>query len=152
MELFDKLVLLLGDEKISLTEYRKILDAGFEEIKVGIIPFAIDQIIIGDIERTRLGEIKYLFIMGANDGIIPKHSIKGGLLSQNDRIRLKNMSVLLSPTVRENSFIQRFYLYMSLTKPSDKIYITYSEIGSNGEVLRPSYLIETVKELFASAK
>ena len=152
MELFDKLVLLLGDEKISLTEYRKILDAGFEEIKVGIIPFAIDQIIIGDIERTRLGEIKYLFIMGANDGIIPKHSIKGGLLSQNDRIRLKNMSVLLSPTVRENSFIQRFYLYMSLTKPSDKIYITYSEIGSNGEVLRPSYLIETVKELFSSSK
>lgn len=152
MELFDKLVLLLGDEKISLSEYRKILDAGFNEIKVGVIPFAIDQVIIGDIERTRLGEIKYLFIIGANDGIIPKHSTKGGLLSQNDRVRLKNMSVLLSPTVRENSFIQRFYLYLSLTKPSEKIYITYSESGSNGETLRPSYIVQTIKELFPNGK
>lgn len=149
MELFDKLVLLLGDEKISLSEYRKILDAGFEEIKVGIIPLSIDELIIGDIERTRLGEIKYLFIAGANDGIIPKHSTKGGLLSQSDRALLKDLSVTLSPTIRENSFIQRFYLYLSVTKPTDKIIVTYSDCGSDGSAIRPSYLIDILKDLFA---
>lgn len=148
MELFDKLVLLMGDEKIRLSEYRRILDAGFEEIKVGIIPLSVDELIIGDIERTRLGEIKYLFIVGANDGIIPKHSTKGGLLSQSDRALLKELSVRLSPTVRENSFIQRFYLYLSVTRPTDKIIVTYSDCSSDGSPIRPSYLVDILKDLF----
>lgn len=148
MELFDKIVMLMGDEEISLSEYRKILDAGFEEIKVGTIPLVADQLIIGDITRTRLGEIKVLFIMGANDGIIPKHSAAGGLLSQSDRTLLKNISVNLAPTVREDSFIQRFYLYLSLTKPTDKIIITYADCSSDGASSRPSYLIETLLDLY----
>lgn len=152
MELFDKIVMLLGDEILKLSEYRKILDAGFEEIKVGIIPLSVDELIIGDIERTRLGEVKVLFIMGANDGIIPKHGNKGSLLSQSDRIVLKDLSVNLSPTVRESYFIQRFYLYLSVTKPTDKLVITYSDCSSDGSVIRPSYLIESLTDLFDDKK
>ena len=54
IELFDKVVELLGDEVISIKELTAILDSGFEEIKVGLIPPALDQIMVGDMERTRL--------------------------------------------------------------------------------------------------
>ena len=82
MELFDKLDSLLGDEKLTLKEYRRLLDDGFDEIKVGIIPMVMDQVVVGDIQRTRLGHIKVLFVMGVNDGIIPSHGGKPGLLRQ----------------------------------------------------------------------
>lgn len=148
MELFDKLVMILGDETVSLSEYCKLLEAGFEEIKVGLIPLIVDQIIIGDIERTRLSEIKVLFIMGVNDGIIPKHGARSGLLSQNDRLLLNNLDINLSPTTREASFEQKFYLYLSLTKPSSKIFLSYSERSVDGSALRPSYLISNMIDLF----
>lgn len=147
-ELFDKLDSLLGEEKLTLREYRRLLDDGFDEIKVGIIPMVMDQVVVGDIQRTRLNHIKVLFVMGVNDGIIPSHGGKPGLLSQNDRNVLKNLNMELSPTAREQGFIQKFYLYLNLTKPSDKLIMTYSLSASDGTALRPSYLIGTIRELF----
>ena len=148
MELFDKLDSLLGDEKLTLKEYRRLLDDGFGEIKVGIIPMVMDQVVVGDIQRTRLNSIKVLFVMNVNDGIIPSHGGKPGLLSQSDRTVLKNLNMELSPTLREAGFIQRFYLYLNLTKPSRKLIMTYSLSSHDGNGIRPSYLIGTMKELF----
>lgn len=150
MELLDKIVMLLGEENIKLSVFRKLLDSGFEEIKVGMIPLVVDQLIIGDITRTRLSDIKVLFVMGANDGVIPKHSDKGGLLSTNDRTVLKDLNIELSPNNRENSFIQKFYLYLSLTKPSKEVVITYSESGGDGKAIRPSYLIDCISDMYAN--
>ena len=152
MELFDKLVSLIGKETITLKEYRKILDDGLEEIKVGTIPVLIDQMVVGDIERTRLNNIKVLVVAGVNDGTIPKYSGKSGLLSQSDRNVLKNISVEMSPTSRENGFIQKFYLYLNLTKPKEKLIMTYSAAGLTGSAKRPSYLIDSVTKLFDDLK
>ncbi len=148
MELFDKLVSLLGDEKISLKEYRKILDDGLEEIKVGTIPVVLDQLVVGDIERTRTNNIKVLIVMGVNEGIIPKSSGNNGVFSQRDRMVLKNISVEMSPTARENGFIQKFYLYLNLTKPSKKLVLTYSDANLRGDAKKPSYLVGTIVKMF----
>ena len=148
IDLFDKIVSLLGEEVISLKEYREILDAGFEEIKVGVIPLGADQVIVGDIERTRLKDIQILMVLGANDGVIPRHSKKNSLLSQSDRNYLKKLDIELSPTVRENIFIQKFYLYLNLTKPSRELLLSYADSGMDGAALRPSYLIGEIERLY----
>lgn len=148
IDLFDKIVSLLGEEEISLKEYREILEAGFEEIKVGVIPLGMDQVIVGDIERTRLNDVKILMVLGANDGVIPKHSKKSSLLSQSDRNYLKKKEIELSPTIRETIFIQKFYLYLNLTKPSKKLLLSFAESGMDGSALRPSYLIGEIERLY----
>ena len=63
MDLLDKLAELLGEEMVSLTEFREILDAGFGEAKVGIVPPSLDQVMAGDVERTRLKDIRVLFFL-----------------------------------------------------------------------------------------
>ncbi len=152
MELFDKVVALLGEEKIDRRELSDILDSGFAEIKVGIIPPSLDQVLVGDMERTRLKDIKALFFLGLNDGLIPRNSSKGGILSQAEREFLKNQHITLSPTVRENAYIQKFYLYLNLTKPSHYLFLSYSRTSAEGKALRPSYLTGTLKKLFPSLK
>ena len=82
MDLLDKLVELLGDEEISLEEYRRILDAGYEEAKIGILPPGYDRIVFGDMERTRLDRIRALFVVGVNDGVIPGTGQADGILSE----------------------------------------------------------------------
>ena len=76
LELFDKFVELLGDEQISLKEYCDLLDAGLEEAKVGVIPPSLDQVVIGDVERTRIKNIKALFFVGANDTLLPEMQVQ----------------------------------------------------------------------------
>ena len=86
LELFDKFAELLGDEGISLKEYCELLDAGLEEAKVGVIPPGMDQVVIGDVQRTRLkSNLKALFFVGANDTLLPGNMGQGGLLTERDR-------------------------------------------------------------------
>lgn len=62
MDLFDKMVQVLGDESVSLREFKELLEAGLSEAKVGIILPSTDQVLVGDMERTRLKDIQVLFL------------------------------------------------------------------------------------------
>lgn len=146
--MFDKIAELLGTEHVTRTEYAEILDAGFEASKVGIIPPGFDRVLFGDIERTRLEHIKVLFFIGVNDGIIPKNEAGSGILSEFEREKLAGFDLTLAPTARERAFIQKFYLYLNLTKPSRRLYLTYSQSGQEGNTRRRSYLISTVLKMF----
>lgn len=152
MELFDKLVELLGDEEVTLKEYEELLDTGYSEIKVGLIPPGVDQIVIGDIERTRLKDIKALFFIGVNDGVIPKIGEGGGILSDMDREVFAKANLELAPTKRENAYTEQFYLYLNMTKPSHKLYLTYCNVGADGKAKKPSYLIGKMKKMYPKMK
>ena len=150
IDFLDKIVELLGTEKIAIAEFNRIVDSGFAEIKVGLIPPSSDCVLIGDIERTRLDDVKVMFFVGVNDGLIPKSNDKAGILSETDRDVLENADVTLSPGARQKAFVQRFYLYMILTKASDRLYITYSSKGDDGKGRLPSYLIRNIRKLYPS--
>ncbi len=148
MELFDKFVELLGEEKITLKEYCQLLDAGLETAKVGIIPPSLDQVVVGDIERTRIKDVKVIFFVGANDAYIPGKGATGGIISERDREKFTAQGITLAPSVKEKVFIQKFYLYLMLTKPSEKIVITQSKASSDGKALRPAYIITDLQKMF----
>lgn len=147
IELFEKFTELLGDETVSLEEYCKLLDAGLSEARVGVIPPGPDQVVVGDVERTRLKDIKVLFFAGANDVYLPGALLRTGLLSERDRERFSREKLSLAPGGKERAYIQKFYLYMNLTKPSEGLYIYYSKVSADGKSMRPSYLIQELRRL-----
>ena len=148
IELFDKFVELLGEEQIALKEYCELLDAGLEEAKVGVIPPSLDQVVAGDIERTRIKDIKAVFLLGANDMYIPGKENAGGILSEHDRELFQKGGVVLAPGAKEKAFIQKFYLYLLMTKPSEQLYVTYSKVSADGKTLRPAYLIQDLRRMY----
>lgn len=148
MDLLDQINGLLGEEEISLQEFADILDAGFGEITVGTIPQNVDRIVVGDMERTRLKQVKVLFFLGVNDGNIPKNVSKGGIISDMDREFLIESGTEMAPSPRQQMYIQRLYLYLNMTKPSQRLYLSYAKVNSDGKGIRPSYLIDTVRKLF----
>lgn len=148
MDLLDQIYGLLGEEEISLQEFADILDAGFGEITVGTIPQNVDRIVVGDMERTRLKQVKVLFFLGVNDGNIPKNVSKGGIISDMDREFLIESGTEMAPSPRQQMYIQRLYLYLNMTKPSQRLYLSYAKVNSDGKGIRPSYLIDTVRKLF----
>lgn len=155
MNLLDKLVEILGDKKVRIREFKEILEAGLSEAKVGIIPPTSDQVLVGDMERTRLKDIKIVFFVGVNEGKIPKEQQAGKLLSDLNREELKgslkDRGLSLAPTAKENLYTQKFYLYLNLTKPSERIYLSYSRLSSSGEAISPSFLVAQIQKLFPDA-
>ncbi len=148
MDLLNQIIGLLGDEPMELKEFADILDAGFLEIQVGTIPQNVDRVVVGDMERTRLNQVKVLFFVGVNDGNIPKSGAKGGIISDIDREFLQESEFELAPTPRQQMYIQQLYLYMNMTKPTERLFLSFAKTGNDGKALRPSYLIGTCKKLF----
>lgn len=147
-ELLLRLKQLLGDESVSRREFARILDAGFEELSLGVIPAAVDRVVVGDITRTRLAHVKVLFFVGVNDGIVPMRKEHGTLLSDKEREFFGNHRIELAPTAREDSFRQRFYLYLMMTKPEQKLVLSYSVMGTDGKGRRASHLIGELRQMF----
>ena len=148
MDLLSQIHDLLGEEALTEKEFRDLLDAGFSEMQVGIIPQNVDHIVVGDIERTRLKDIKVLFFMGINDGNIPKSASMGGIISDIDREFLQTLPWEFAPSPRQKMYIQRLYLYMNMTKPSERLYLSFCATAADGSTLRPAYLIEMLKKLY----
>lgn len=148
MDLFDKLVLLLGNCLMDLEEYTELLEAGLAELKVGLIPAGMDQVLVGDMERSRLKDIKVVFFAGVNEGSIPKEKSRAGIISEMERELLLEQEVELAPSSRQEAYIQKFYIYLNLTKPSEKLYLSWSLADADGNALRASHLITQIQQLF----
>ncbi len=152
IELFERTSHLIGDEQTTAKELLPILESGFEDIKVSSVPPTLDRVVVGDLIRTRLSHIKVLFVIGANDGLIPQTESGNGVLTRQEREFLYEQGITLSPTVREHAFIQKYYLYLMLTKMSDHLYLSYKKSNAKGESMRPSYIISTVQKLYDDLK
>lgn len=150
--LLDQIYALLGDETISAKDYLLLVETGFTEIRLGVLPQKADRVLVGDIERSRLCEVKVLYLVGANDGSIPRGTDKGGLISDLDREFLREAGVELAPTPREQMYIQRLYLYLNVTKPTKALFFSYARTAQDGSALRPSYLVPVVQNLYPELK
>ncbi len=152
MELFDRIYDLIGDDEMDAAEYLSIFEAGVAEIRIGTIPQSVDQVMVGDMQRTRLEPVKALFFLGVNEGIIPQKEGNRGLLSEMEREYLLESGVTLAPGPREKLYEQRLYLYQNMTKPAEHLYLSYSLLDNNGKSLLPSYLIRHILSLYPSLK
>lgn len=148
IDLLDQIYGLLAEEKMERREFADILDSGLAEISVGTIPQNVDRVLVGDIERTRLKRVRVLFFLGVNDGNIPRGAGSGGIISDIDREFLRESELELAPSPRQQMYIQRLYLYLNMTKPSDRLYLSYARVGNDGRSLRPAYLIDLVRKLY----
>lgn len=150
-ELLTRLAELLGEEKTGKREFAEILDAGFGEITVGVIPATVDRVVMGDIMRTRLAHIRALFFIGINDGIVPARNEGGSLFTDQEREFFGAHEIELAPTAREDSFRQRFFLYRMMGKPTEKLILSYAAVGADGKSRRASYLIGELRRMFPHA-
>ena len=152
MDMLDQAVEVLGDEVVDLKTFSKILISGFEEKEIGVIPMALDQVNIGDIARVKGRDVKALYIVGANDGVLPSANKDEGILSDEDRIELKSMGIELASDTRSRVFEEQFMVYTALTIPSNYLMITYPMADFEGKSLRPSIIIPRLKKILPRLK
>lgn len=148
IDILDQAVDVTGEDLITINEFYKILNAGFQNREIGIIPVALDQVNIGDIGRIKGRNVKVLFIVGVNDGILPAANKDEGILSDRDRDLLKENGIELSSSTRAKVFEEQYMVYTALTLASDYLMISYPMADFEGKSLRASIVIPRLKRIF----
>ncbi|EHI96979.1 ATP-dependent helicase/deoxyribonuclease subunit B [Clostridium sp. DL-VIII] len=147
IEILDQAVDVIGDEKLDSFEFFKILNSGFSNEEIGVIPVALDQVNIGDIARIKGRDVKVLYIVGINDGVLPASKKEEGILSDRDRGILSEIGVSLSSTTRSKVFEEQYLLYIALTISSEYLLLSYPMSDFEGKSLRPSIVIPRIKKI-----
>ncbi|MCQ4725538.1 helicase-exonuclease AddAB subunit AddB [Anaerotignum faecicola] len=148
MEIFDSVSNMLGDTEITFREYYSLLDSGISVSRLGLIPPTIDNITVGTLERTRLPDVKALFVVGANDGVIPSAGAPEGILKDDERNLLEKNGVTLAPDGVRTAFEEQFLIYKALTKPSEKLFISFPTGSLDGKTLAMSPVVSGMLKMF----
>ena len=148
MDVLDKMVEVMGRQEVTLKEYADILDAGLGQCEMGLVPPGVDQVVIGDFKRSRLQNIKALFIIGMNDGILPSVIEQEGVFSDGERLVMTSLGMEVAPDSRRKAFEEQFLIYLGFTKPSHYLYLSYTVGDAEGKAKRPSMLIGKMKGIF----
>lgn len=144
----DKTMDLIGTDEIERETLAQLLVTGMSQVKLGIIPSTLDQVVVGDFERTRLPDVKILFVVGLNDGVIPCIKDSRGLLQDRERVALKKMDVELAPDRIEDVFLQQYYFYIQITKSCENVYFGYSLADKKGAEMKPSFYWNCLRSIF----
>jgi len=147
-ELLDKTHDTLGSEKMTVAAFSRILEAGFAAIKLGLVPPSLDQVMVGDVRRSRLSDMKAVLLLGANEGSLLGASALSGIFSDEDRRNLVNEGVQLAPDSFARAVEDYFNVYTVLTKPSMFLYVSCCMSTSEGKALFPSSVLQRLEELF----
>lgn len=147
IDILDQAVDVMGDKDLDSHDFFKILNSGFNNEEIGVIPVALDQVNIGDVARIKGRDVKALYIVGVNDGILPASKKEEGILSDNDRNILSDIGIELASNTRNKVFEEQFLLYTVLTISSDFLMISYPMADFEGKSLRPSIVISRIKKI-----
>lgn len=148
MNLLDELVQSLGNESMSFEVFKNILIEGISMHQIGILPTSNDQVMIGDISRTRNSNVKILFVIGVNDGVFPMPFSSEGFINDQERDLLLDNGVELAKNTKLLLLEENFNIYKALTVPSEELYISYPIADDGGAALRPSSVISQIKNIF----
>ena len=144
----DEMVNIFGEEKISFENYNKLFKIGLNASSLGKIPATQDEVIVGDVSRSKQSNVKIVFIINVNDNVYPSVNKDEGFFDDKDRTYFKQNGVELAKTTIENIYEESFSIYEVFTLAREKIFISYSSSGLDGASLRPSILITKIKKIF----
>jgi len=152
-EVFDKLVEILGEEKVTLKTFAAVLDAGFAQVGLGRIPPTTNQIILGDTARSRYPQIKAMLVLGANEGLMPPTPTQVGLFTDYERKILRDntgLSLEIAPENLHRIKSNDYELFCVLSQPSERLIFFYPEVEPNGRPLRPAHVLKKIAALFTN--
>ena len=150
IEMLDQINEIMGDSEFDLTEFTEIYVAGLTNVEVGVIPPAADGLSVGTMIRTRPRPVRAAVILGANEGILPMQPSPEGLFSIDEKAFFSRNGFALGSLDEIKLSEEKAAMYRMMSKPSEKLYISWALTDSNGSEAVPSTVIDSLRTLFPS--
>lgn len=142
---------MMGGERLAFELFAGVLETGLGGLRMGLVPPSLDQVLVGTMDRTRTTGVKYAFLLGFNEGVVPAQFKEDGILSEGERLLLENAGMELAPGASRKLLDERFLIYNVLTTASLKLWISYANADDEGKALLPSEIIRQLHVMFPEA-
>ncbi len=152
LDVMDQIYEFMGNINLSIKEYKGIIETGMKVHSISVIPPTLDQVFIGDVKGSINEDIRVLFIIGANDGVLPAITNQAGLLPEDET---QSLSIFAKNSTVDRSVYnieEDYFIYQKLCLPKEKLIISYAQADNEGKSLKPSLLINRFKQLFPQLK
>ena len=152
VDLLDQVVDALGDQRVTLAEYLAILEAGLEGIRLGLIPPGLDQVVVGSVERSRHPAVRAALVLGVGDGAFPAVAVEDAVFTDREREELAGRGTELGPTSRLRLFHEQYLAYIALTRPGERLRVSYPLADEKGRALAPSPLVRRLRQVLPATR
>ena len=151
-DVLDQFVEILGDTELDGEEFARLLRLVLTQYSVGTIPATLDQVKVSEITRNDRHRVRVLFLLGANDHLLPQIDRDGGVLDSDDRQALQQRDIPLSDATFDALDNELQNIYACLVQPTEQLRVSWSVTDVTGAELRPSFVVERVRLLFPRLK
>jgi|GEM_PF-37920 len=143
MKILDRFAVALGDQHLPATRLEELFTMLCRTIDIGTIPQGLDAVQVGSVDRMRFDAPRAVLVLGANEGVLPAYPMGDGLLTEEERRRLKERGLVLAEDVLAQYVEERYYAYLALTAPSQQLVVTYCKNGETG----PSPVVSAIRHI-----
>jgi len=144
----DNLAVAFSEASLGLREWLAVVEAGLSGLTVGVIPPALDQVLVGAVDRSRNPDLRLVVACGWNEGRFPAAPPVGGLLNEVDREELERQQVCLAAGSLLRLGHERYLAYIACTRAQERLVVTWSQADAEGNELKPSLFVEHLRGLF----
>lgn len=148
----DQFVDILGDSELDAEEFARLVHLVLSQYSIGTIPVSLDQVKLSEMTSNDRHSAKVLFLIGANDHVLPTVTSGAGLLKDEDRAALEAHDISLSPYGMQQLQLEMQNLYAALAQPTQRLYVSYPVFEEGGTQLRPSFAVGRILTLFPQIK
>lgn len=153
LKLFEQFALILGDDDISNESMEEILKAGFSSLEIGMIPASSDLVLIGSMQRSRIGKIRCLVVLSANDGILPFSATSDSIITNDEKnLIFQDMGLEIGELNSSKLLEENLAIYRMLTSPKEELFMCFQETSLKGDSLKPSQVFLRLCDIFKNNK
>ena len=138
---------ILGNSCTRLDVIYKLLEKACEASSIGIIPPAIDQVLIGDFSRDRINDRKIKIFVGMTDIYFPGNNNSDILISENEKTALENEGYDLK-IYKEKKDDKILLNLLRMFTSSEKIFFSYSLINKANDPMNMATSISDIINIF----
>lgn len=138
MTLLDDFVRLFEDEQMDTDTLFTAFTEALLNSQFNLLPATIDQVTVGNMDLAKVENKKYVFLIGMTRDHMPSAARDTNVISDREKEDFAMYDIHFSPTSTELANDERFVFYHAVTRPTHRLYISWSDYGSNGELTKVS--------------
>ncbi len=146
-DILDDIYTVFGDTPLSLYAMEELIGLCGEETTLNVVPPTLDAVSMGEVAHSRLQDVHALYVVGANQGILPMPVGDGGLISDRERQLFVAHDLPCNATLQQNTLQGQYRFYAAIFSARSELTFSYSAFSMKGEALLPSVYIEKLKRL-----
>lgn len=151
-DVLDQFVEILDETELDGEEFARLLRLVLTQYSVGTIPATLDQVKISEITRNDRHSVKCLFLLGANDHVMPMVQNSSGVLDKKSRSALREKNIELADETCDQLDQELQFIYTCLAQPTEHLYVSWPVTDLVGSQLRPSFVVERIEKLFPTVQ